>query len=180
MRLLERFSIIVFSIIIIVLSGFTILVGTDLISVDIFDDIFDVLSENIVTTICVCILFILWSILNIVFKSDKNYENINGVLLENENGSLLITKESISNLVDSVLKNNGEIRDSSVKIDFDANKDVIVNVVAVVKDTTIIKEVSAKIQENIKLTIKKATDLEVRQVNIKVKNVDQENSVGKV
>ena len=114
MRLVERFSIIVFSIIVLILSGFTILVSTNLIDVDIFNDIFELLSENIIATICVCIIFILWSIANIFFKSDANNENANGVLLENENGSLLITKDYISNLVESVLKNNSDVKEENV------------------------------------------------------------------
>ena len=174
MRLVERFTIIVFSIIMIIFAGFTILVSTGLIDVAIFEDIFYILSENIVPTICICILLILWSIANMFIKSDNKYENVNGVLMENENGSLFITKESISNLVDSVLKSNSEIKDSTVKVDLDENKDVIINVASVVKDTTAIKEISAKLQENIKLAIKRATDLEVREVNIRVKNIDHE------
>ena len=177
MRLVERFSIIVFSIIVMILAGITILVSSELISIDIFENIFDILSSNIGLTICIGILFILWSIANIFFKSDSKYENSKGILLENENGSLLITKDSISNLVESVLRKTDDIKEQNVKIDFDSNKDVIINVSAVVKDTTIIKDISTKIQENVKMTIKKATDLEVKEVNIKVKNVDQEKKL---
>ncbi len=174
MRFVERFSIIVFSIIVLILSGFTILVSTDLINVDIFTDIFDWLNENVVATVCVCVLLCLWSIANMFFKSDSKSENANGVLMENENGSLLITKESISNLVESVLKKNQDINDSNVKIEFDENRDVIINVIMTVKDNIVIKNTSSKLQESIKLTIKKATDLDVTSVNIKVKNVEQE------
>ena len=174
MRLVERFSIIVFSIIVLILSGFTILVSTNLIDVDIFNDIFELLSENIIATICVCIIFILWSIANIFFKSDANNENANGVLLENENGSLLITKDSISNLVESVLKNNSDVKEENVKIDFDSNRDVIINLVISIKDNAVIKNTSSKLQESIKLLIKKATDLDVKEINIKIKGVEQE------
>lgn len=94
--------------------------------------------------------------------------------MENENGSLLITKESISNLVESVLKKSQDIKESSVKIEFDSDRDLIINIVATVKDNVVIKNISSKLQENIKLTIKKATDLDVSSVNIKIKNVEQE------
>ena len=59
--------------------------------------------------------------------------------MENENGSLLITKESISNLVESVIKKNQEIKDSNVKIEFDSNRDVVINVIAVLKENVVIK-----------------------------------------
>lgn len=180
MRLVERFSIIVFSIIVLIMSGFTILVSTNLINIDVFEDIFDVLSGNIIATICVCIVFALWAIANIFFKSDSGNENSNGVLLENENGSLLITKESISNLVESVLKKNAEVKEESVRIEFNQNRDVIVNLIISVRDNAVIKDTSAKLQENIKLLIKKATDLDVKEINIKIKSVEQEKKVQSV
>ena len=139
MRAVERFSIIVFSIIVLILSGLTILISCDIVSVDIFDDMFSFFNENIIATICICLLLALWSIANIFFKSDSNSEISNGVLLENENGSLLITKDSICNLVDSVLKKNTDIKDSNVKIEFDQNKDIMINIVAVIKDNVVIK-----------------------------------------
>lgn len=89
--------------------------------------------------------------------------------MENENGSLLITKESISNLVESVIRKNQDIKDANVKIEFDTNRDVVINVIAVVKDNVVIKNTSSKLQENIKLTVKKTTDLDVTSVNIKIK-----------
>lgn len=177
MRIVERFSIIVFSILILILSVFTILVTTQLVNVDIFENIFEFLNEKVIVTVCVCILLCLWSIANIFFKSDAKNDNSNGVLMENENGSLLITRESISNLVESVLKNNQDIKEATVKIEFDVNRDVIINVVATIKDNVVIKNTSSKLQESIKLTIKKATDLDVSSVNIKIKNVEQEKKV---
>ena len=94
--------------------------------------------------------------------------------MENANGSLLITKDSISNLVESVLKKNQDIKEANVKIEIDENKDVIINIIAVIKDNIVIKDTSARLQESIKMAIKKATDLDVSNVNIKIKSVEQE------
>lgn len=174
MRLVERFSIIVFSVLVLVLSCFTMFVSTNLISVGVFDDIFEVLSEHLAITICVCVLLSLWSIANVFLKSDSRKENVNGILLENENGSLLITKDSISNLVESVIKKNNDVKQENVKIEFTTNKDIIINIVVSVKDSIVMKETSAKLQENIKMIIKKATDLDVKQINIKIKGIEQE------
>lgn len=174
MKLVERFSIIVFSVLVFIVSGFIVLVSTDLVGMDVVENIFNFLSDNIVSTVCIGLIMILWSIANIFFKDNSSKENSNGILLENENGSLLITKESISNLVESELRNTEEIKDYNVKIEFDSKRDLIINVVMTVKDQAVIKEISAKVQENIKLTIKRATDLEVNQINIKIKNVEQE------
>ena len=174
MKLVERFSMIVFSILVLVLSVLTVLVSCEIVNVDIFNDIFSKLNENVIITVCVCLLIVLWCIANIFFTGDNNSEIQNGVLLENENGSLLITKESISNLVESVLKKNPDIKDSNVKIEFDTNKDLLINIVATIKENAIIKNTSAKLQESIKLTVKRTTDLDVSNVNIKIKNIDQD------
>ena len=174
MRLVERFSIIVFSGLVLILSCFTMFVSTNLISVSVFEDLFEVLSENLAITICVCVLLSLWSIANVFLKSDSRKENVNGILLENENGSLLITKDSISNLVESVLKKKSDVKQESVKIEFTTNKDIIINIVVSVKDSIVMKETSAKLQENIKMIIKKATDLDVKEINIKIKGIEQE------
>lgn len=178
MRLVERFSIIVFSIIVLVLSGFTILVSTSLVNVDVLEDVFEVLSHNVILTVCICVLLALWSIANMFFKSDSKNENPNGVLLENENGSLLITKDSISNLVESALKKASDVKQENVKIDFDTDRNILINLVISVKDSTVMKETSAKLQENIKMTVKRATDLDVRQINIKIKGIEQEKKAG--
>ena len=174
MRLVERFSIIVFSIIVFILSVLSILISVDIVSVDIFSDIFSKANENNTVAICLCLLFAIWSIANIFFKSDSNSDVANGVLLENENGSLLITKESISNMVDSVIKKNQDIKDASVKIEFDDNRDIAINIVAIVKDNVVVKDTFSRLQDSIKLTIKRTTDLDVSNVNIKLKNVEQE------
>ena len=174
MRLVERFSIIVFSIIVFVLSIMAILLGTEVVSLSFLEDIVNFLNENIVATICISLIMCLWSIANIFFKSDSSKEISNGVLLENENGSLLITKDSVSSLVEAVIKKNQDLKESNVKIEFDSNKDVIINLNAVVKDSAIIKDVSTMIKEEIKQTVKRATDLEVSCINIKIKSVETE------
>ncbi|MCI8290712.1 MAG: alkaline shock response membrane anchor protein AmaP [Clostridia bacterium] len=177
MRFIERFSIIVFSILILVFSIFTMFVTCDIVNVSIFEDIFEYLSENMVYTICISVVLSLWSIANIFVKSDSKNSNTNGILLENENGSLLITKDSISNLVGAVLKKSTDVKEESIKIDFDNNKNIVINIVISVKDSTIIKDTSAKLQESIKMIVKKATDLEVKEINIKIKGVEQEKKV---
>lgn len=174
MRLVERFSIIVFSIIVFILSVIAILLGTEVVSMSFLEDVVNFLNENIIATICISLIMCLWSISNIFFKSASSKDVSNGVLLENENGSLLITKDSIESLVEAILKRNQELKESNVKIEFDSNKDVIINLNAVVKDSAVIKDVSTMIQEEIKQTVKRATDLEVSSINIKIKSVEAE------
>ena len=46
-----------------------------------------------------------------------------------------------------------------------------------VKENAVIKELSTNLQTKIKETIKKTSDLEVKEVNIKVKNIEPEKEI---
>ena len=56
----------------------------------------------------------------------------------------------------------------------DQNNDVYVNLEINVNKETIIKDVSTKLQNKIKENVKKATDLEIKEINIKVNDVERE------
>ena len=119
------------------------------------------------------ILFILLSIKCIFFDSTSKEEikERQGVLLQNESGKLLISKETIENLVNSVALNfqNAEYVTTRVELDSDNNVKVFVNLI--VSEEAVIKELSSKLQQKIKEKVKMATDLEVKEVNITVKKV---------
>ena len=98
-----------------------------------------------------------------------------GILMENGNGKLMISKATLESLVNSVVKEF----DSAVNVktiieaDSDNNLNVLVNM-EVGKDV-IIKELTLNIQNKIKEEIKKTSDLEVKAVNVKIKNIATEN-----
>ena len=121
----------------------------------------------------VSVLFILLSIKCIFFSntSSKETKNTQGVLLENESGKLLISKETIENLVNSVALNFENSEQVTTRIDLDKENNVIVYVNLTVSSEAVIKDLSANLQKEIKEKIKNATDLEVKEVNITVKRV---------
>ena len=123
----------------------------------------------------VSVLFILLSIKCIFFDSDsKNKTNdINGVLLENESGRLMISKETIENLVNSVALNFQSAEQVSTRVELDRENNVKVYVNLMISSDAIIKDLSANLQTKIKEKIKQSTDLEVKEVNITVKKVAQ-------
>ena len=121
----------------------------------------------------ISLLFILLSIKCIFFSntSSKETKNTQGVLLENESGKLLISKETIENLVNSVALNFENSEQVTTRIDLDKDNNVIVYVNLTVSSEAVIKDLSANLQKEIKEKIKNATDLEVKEVNITVKRV---------
>ena len=121
----------------------------------------------------ISLLFILLSIKCIFFSNASSNEtkNTQGVLLENESGKLLISKETIENLVDSIALNFENSEQVSTRVDLDKDNNVIVYINLTVNADVVIKDLSAKLQTEIKEKIKSATDLEVKEVNIAIKRV---------
>ena len=105
-------------------------------------------------------------------KIKKKQELKSGVLLENKDGRLLISKDTIENLVNSVVKSFDDAEDVQAKVNLDANNKITVYVSLLVKEDSIIKDLSSNIQNKIKETIKRSTDLDVDQVNINIKDIE--------
>ena len=94
-----------------------------------------------------------------------------GVLLENEDGKLLISKDTIERLANSVVKNFSNIQDARTKVLIDSKNYITIIVELQILQNTIIKDLNANLQSRIKEVVKQATDLEVKEVNIKIKNI---------
>ncbi len=126
-------------------------------------------------TLGVSIVFILLSIRCIFFDptSKEEIKDKQGVLLENSNGKLMISKETIENLVESVAKGFKEAESITTRVELDKENNVSIFANLVVSSDAIIKELSADLQNKIKERVKMATDLDVKEVNITIKKVAQ-------
>ena len=134
------------------------------------------LEENQTSKIIlgVSIVCLLCSIKCIFFESSDKENKTQGILMQNDNGKLLISKPTIENIVKSVVKDFESVEDVSVDIDLDTVNNLIVNVNLVVGKEVIIKEITLNMQNKIKEEIKKTSDLEVKEVNVKIKNISNE------
>lgn len=121
----------------------------------------------------ISVVFILLSIKCIFFDSTskEQIKERQGVLLENESGKLMISKETIENLVNSVVQDFESAQEVVTRVELDKENNVRVYANLIVSSNAVIKELSANLQEKIKDKVKKATDLEVKEVNITVKKV---------
>lgn len=119
----------------------------------------------------VAIVCLICSLKCIFFDSSDKEKKTQGVLMQNDNGKLLISKPTIENIVASVVKGFDSVQDVSVSTDLDHLNNLIVNVNLVVSKDVIIKEITLNMQNKIKEAIKKTSDLEVKEVNVKIKNI---------
>lgn len=180
MRILDKIALILYSYIMLVLGVLTCLIFWGVIEFNFISNyikglLFGDTSGKIIVGIS--ILFILLSIRTIFFE-DKFEKNKNakktserkGILLENENGKLIISKESIENLVNTLIKENKSVKDVFSRVDVDNESKLIINIELVVEQSVMISELSAELQEKIKDAIKRTSNLDVKTTNIKVKD----------
>ena len=125
------------------------------------------------------IVFILLAVKTIFFTTNYSIggKEGQGVLLENENGKLMISKETLENLVNSVAKDFEGTEEIHTRIELDKNNNVNVYANLVVSTDVVIKDLSSNLQNKVKEKVKNATDLEVKEVNIKIKNVAAKKQV---
>ena len=176
MKFVEKFTLILYANIILIISIILGLIIFGWLDINLVGGIISKLiygdtSSKII--LGVCAFFILLSIKCIFFDSSskKKQKTSPGVLLENDNGKLLISKETIENLVDSIALNFENSEQVSTRVDLDKDNNVIVYINLTVNADVVIKDLSAKLQTEIKDKIKTATDLEGKEVNIAIKRV---------
>lgn len=176
MKILEKITLIIYSNIMLILSIILCLLVFGWLDIDLVGNIVvgAIVGETTSKVILgLSVVFILLSIKCIFFDSTSKEEikERQGVLLENESGKLMISKETIENLVNSVALNFQSAEEVTTRVDLDRENNVIVFVNLTVNSDAIIKDLSANLQTRIKEKIKTATDLEVKEVNITVKKV---------
>ena len=176
MKILEKITLIIYSNIMLILSEILCLLVFGWLDIELVGDIVEQIILGDTTgkiVVGLSVIFILLSIKCIFFDSTskEQIKERQGVLLENESGKLMISKETIENLVNSVALNFESAQDVTTRVELDKENNVKVFVNLIVSQEAVIKDLSANLQAKIKEKIKIATDLEVKEVNITVKKV---------
>ncbi len=176
MKFLDKFNLVLFSIIILVASLVMCLLSFGWISLDLAVEGVEFLVENSVAsnvTLGVSIVLILLAVKSIFFNSNskEKMENKEGILLENDNGKLLVSRDTIESLTNAVVKSFDSAENVMTKVEVDSESHVKIYITLFVYPDAIIKDLSNKLQVNVKETIKKSLDLDVSEVNIRVKNI---------
>ena len=176
MKALDRIALALFSSLILIMSVVLCLAIFGWIDTDLLGNLFYLAITDSITSkilLGLAIIFILLAIKCIFFDSTskEQVDYKNGILLENSNGKLLITKETIENLVNSVALNFESTEDVTTRVELNRENNLNEYVNLIVSSEAIIKHLSANLQTKIKEKIKRATHLEVKEVNITVKKV---------
>lgn len=179
MKIIEKIALIIYSNIILILSIIACLIIFGWLDLGVVQELTKSLmisdpSSKIILGIS--IVFILLSIRCIFFdpSSKKELKEKQGILLANENGKLMISKETIQNLVEAVTKEYKSAKEVTSKVELDKENNLNIFVNLVVGSDVIIKDLSVDMQNKIKNKVKEAIDLEVKEVNITIKKAIQD------
>ena len=183
MKFLERFTLIVYSFVILLLSVILSLLIFNWIDFDVVTEMVKALITGDLSskiTLGISVVFILLSIKCMFFdeRSKEKVRETQGVLLKNENGQLMISKESIDNMVKNTVMGFEQIKQCNTKIDVNNENKLRIKLFLVVNEGVVIKELASSLQRKIKEDVKRVSDLEVEEVNVKVTSL-QDNKKSK-
>ena len=176
MKVLDKIALVLFSCIILIISVLSCLVifgwiPLDVVTLYIEHALNDSLTTNI--SLGVLVVLMLLAVKGIFFISDTKPEkdSSDGILIQNENGKLFVSKETIQNLVSGVVKEVDGAQDISAKVVLTKTNDINIDVVLYISENVIITEVSSSLQAKIKEVIKKTMNIDIKEVNIQIKNI---------
>ena len=173
MKFWEKLILIIFSVVVLCMSIIMIVYKIGIIGSTEIKSLYDFLVSGQVGLIVLIINLVLiaLAVKNIFFSTQVNNERTDGILLENDHGKLLITKNTLENLVNSVTRDIAGAESASSKIILDKDNNLIVLVTMVISQDINIKYIINKLQSTIKDAVKQTVDLDVKEVNVKVKNI---------
>ena len=163
MKFLDRFILVVFSIIMFVLSVITASVIFGWIELE---NLMPYLESALSS-----IVFILLALKAIFFGGKDERATKDGILMENDNGRLLISKDTLENLVVNIVNGFDGTENVVAKVGLDKENNLRVYVTLYVHPNIVIKDLTASIQNRVKEAIKKTSDLETKAVNVRVRNI---------
>ena len=90
----------------------------------------------------------------------------------------MISKETIDNMVKNAVIGFENIKQCNTKIEVNAENQLNITLFLVVNENVVIKELASNLQTKIKEDVKRVSDLDVQEVNVKVMSL-QENKKSK-
>ena len=202
MKIIDKVTLKIFSFIMLIISIVLFMISIQILPESIFgvllSRLFTMVTAGRTILIIVSIVLCLLSIKCLFFtysRKDRNFEddvndeieNDTGILLENDDGRVLITRRTIRSLVNSVILRTDEIIDAKIIVDINADNEVSVKLAIDVVQGVAIKNVTSKLQSDIKNMVKETTDITIKSVDIDVKeyididsNEDDEDTIDEI
>ncbi len=171
MKGFEKFLLVIFSIIMMILSVVLILVSTEMIQIgNVLTTMVDVLIANKIVVLITGAIVSLLALIGIFSSSGNKDEMRSGLAIKGETGTVYMTRDTFESIIVGVTKNYAELRNVRVEISM-SEEGVIANIYTMILPDTIVPTLTAKLQANIKDSVKKQTTVDIKEANIKIKGV---------
>ncbi len=131
----------------------------------------DFSAMNMGTILIISVIIEIMAIKGMFFQSGKE-EKRDAIILENSSGKLIISRKTLENLVKDIANNVNGVENAIAKVMVEKDTDLAILIDIVVKEGSI-KDITKKLQEEVKMSIKKASDLNVAEVNVNIKNINK-------
>ncbi len=180
MKILDKFVLILYSFFMLIISAIICLIVFKIISIDQIKYCIEYVQKDtalVITIIAVAIVCILLSIRCLFFRKKKQIKksNTTEILLENESGRLLISKNAIENAARNIVKESLRLNtDIKVTADIDPANNISIYIAVMLDRALNVRDLTLDLQLRIKNEIKESFGLEVKQVNIKVDSDEKE------
>ena len=176
MKIINRIALVLFSIVIL-LEGLAICfciagwLDLDLVKNAIEFAMTDNIVAKVTLSISTLLVLIAMYCIFIGAESEESGGSRDGILLENESGRLLVSRDTIESLTNSVVKSYPTAQNVMTRVDLDVENNVSIFITLFVYPDAIIKDLTVSLQKDVKETIKRSLDLDVKDVNVKIKNI---------
>ena len=171
MKGFEKFLLILFSIIVIIVSVSLVLIATGMMDGSfVTTKILEFAEQYKTYTLIIGSIFALLGLIGLFSSSDSSDSISGGLAIKSDTGTVYINRDTFENIILGVARNFPELK--NVKADIQITEQgVIVNVNTMISPDTIVPELTEKLQESIKSSILKQTTVEIKEANIKIKGV---------
>lgn len=176
MKLIDRIIYFIFSSIIFIIIALAIMGLYDIefaknIIINLVGYLRDFSAMNMGTILIISVIIEIMAIKGMFFQSGKE-EKRDAIILENSSGKLIISRKTLENLVKDIANNVNGVENAIAKVMVEKDTDLAILIDIVVKEGSI-KDITKKLQEEVKMSIKKASDLNVAEVNVNIKNINK-------
>lgn len=182
MKLIERIALVIYSYIIIILAVVLSLLIFNWLDIESLSNMVEQLVTGNISSKVILVLNIIFILLSIkcIFFDETSKEKIKhsqGILLKNENGELMISKDSIDNIVKNAVSGFDNVKECNTKIDVNSENQILITLLLVVNENVVIKDLASNLQTKVKEEIKKISDLDVQEVNVKIMNLQGSQNI---
>lgn len=171
MKGFEKFLLVVFSVIVIVIS-----VNIILVSAEMINPLFALktsiawLVNNKVVGLVIGALLALLGLIGLFSSSGSSNMIKGGLAIKSEKGTVYISKETFENIILGVTRTYAELKNVKAEINM-TEEGVIANIYAMILPDTVVPTLTAKLQESVKASVLKQTTVEIKEANVKIKGV---------